>query len=568
MDKINRFLSGEVPGSFFLYLTIIAILLFFRWYMIRHSPVINKRKFSIFIFTLVGFIIISFLAMRFARPPQPEPIYLGILPFENENTDADSSQQPSIRQYAGTGWALAETASHFSETASPPHLYFLRPDWLVNSFDNDSLGKVSVFDENRLLEWAALIKLKYIATGTYKVSQNAVNINAVIYETATRKKIKQIPVSIPLVTGKEWAEKINEIAFQLAKTLYQLCDEKLDQSKMDIGFSQTAGLLDYSRGRKLLAQKLIDSSLFVFQIALQADSANPLTWYGMGLVHGELMIRTKDSKRFQQLQNRTEYYLKMAGQKDEKFEPSVSALAKYYLFFKPEPRYLDAEIALIGANELYDRDYTVYYVLSYMQKLRWESFGMSSKEEVLKKAITVNPAGFDSYINLGRSYLELSKAHDYRAKQAMEYYNIAQQLRPADFEAITGMVTACDYVGHYDRAIKLLEFAEKLYPAKADVYYNLGVVNYHIGNSYKPKKKPKEEREQYQVAEAYFKKAIQLKPSHGYAYLYLAKIYAEFKNDQQAIESLRMVMKLLDREDRYREEARRKLNEFFPDVEG
>jgi tetratricopeptide (TPR) repeat protein len=238
------------------------------------------------------------------------------------------------------------------------------------------------------------------------------------------------------------------------------------------------------------------------------------------------------------------------------------------MFFKPEPRYLDAEIALIGANELYDRDYTVYYVLSYMQQLRWESFGLSSKEEVLKKAITVNPAGFDSYINLGRSYLELSKAHDYRAKLAMEHYGMAQQLRPADFEAIIGMVTACDYIGLYDRALRLLEFAEKLYPAKADVYYNLGVVTYHIGNSYKPKKKPKEEREQYQIAEAYFKKAIQLKPSHGYAYLYLAKIYAEFKNNEQAIESLRMVMKLLDREDRYREEARRKLNEFFPDVEG
>ncbi len=568
MEKFNRFLSGEVPGGFFLYLIIIGILLFFRWYMNRHSPVVNKKRLSIVIFTLIVVVSITFLAIRFARPPKPDPVYLGILPFENENAPGDLSLQPSIEVYSGAGWAIAETASRFSESASPPHLYFLRPEWMMNSFDNDSLGKVSIFDENRLLEWAVLIKLKYLVAGTYKITPNAVNINAVIYETTTRKKLKQIPTSIPLVTGKDWAEKINEVALQLTKTLYELCDEKLDESKMDIGFSQTAGLLDYSRGRKLLAQKLIDSSLNSFNMALEADSTNSLTWYGMGLVHGELMIRTQDGKRFQQLQNRTEYYLKMAGQKNERFEPSVSALAKYYLFFKPDPRYLDAEIALIGANELYDRDYTVYYVLSYMQKLRWESFGLSSKEEVLKKAITINPSGFDSYINLGRSFLELSKAHDYRAKQAMEYYNIAHQLRPADFEAIIGMVTACDYVGHYDRAIKLLEFAEKLYPAKADVYYNLGVVNYHIGNSYKPKKKTKEEREQYQIAEAYFKKAIQLKPGHGYAYLYLAKIYAEFKNDQQAIESLRMVMKLLDREDRYREEARRKLNEFFPDVEG
>lgn len=568
MEKINRFLSGEVPGGFFLYLTIIGILLFFRWYMIRHSPVVNNRKLSIVIFTLVGFIFISFLVARFARPPRPNSLYIGILPFENENTVADSAFSSTIKMYSGTGWALAETASRFSESASPSHLYFLRPDWLVNSYDNDSLGKVSVFDEKHLLDWATLIKLKYVAAGTFKVTQNSVDFSVIIYETATRKPIRQIPMSVPLVTGKELSERVTQLSLQLTRTLYQLTDEKLNESRIDIGYSQTSGLLDYSRGRKLLAQKLIDSSLSSFQAALQADSSNPLTWYGMGLVHGELMIRTKDSKRFQQLQNRTEYYLKMAGQINDKFQPSVSTLAKYYMFFKPEPRYLDAEIALIGANELYDRDYTVYYVLSYMQKLRWESFGMSTKEEVLKKAITVNPAGFDSYINLGKSFLELSKAHDYRAKQAMEYYSIAQQLRPADFEAIIGMVTACDYIGLYDRALKLLEFAEKLYPAKADVYYNLGVVNYHIGNSYKPKKKQKEEREQYTIAEAYFKKAIQLKPTHGYAYLYLAKIYAEFKNNEQAIESLRMVMKLLDREDRYREEARRKLNEFFPDVEG
>lgn len=519
-------------------------------------------------FTVMGFITLTFLIFRIARPPLPHDIYIGILPLENENTAADSSIKNKIDTYSGTGWALAETASRYAESVSPEHLYCLRPEWLVYSYNNDSLGKVSVFNETHLLEWASLIKLKYIAAGSFRIAGDRIELNIRIFETATKQTVVQISKSIKLTSGNDWTLQIADVSLELAKTLYRLTDEKFDESKIDKESYRSAGLLEYSRGKNLMAQSLIDSAMVVFQWALKADSSSALTWYGLGLAHGELMLRSKDSKKYQFHQHRTEYYLKKAGQINESFQPSISALAKYYMFFKPEPRYLDAEIALIGANELYKKDYTVYYVLSYMQKLRWESFGMSTKEEVLQKAIKVNPAGFDSYINLGRSFLELSRPHDYRAKLAMEYYNVAQKLRPVDFEAITGVVTAYDYLGLYERAIKLLEFAEKIYPEKADVYYNFGVVNYHIGGSYKPKKKIKEEREQYAIAEAYFKKAIQMKPNHGYAYMYLAKIYTELKKTDEAIEALRMVMKILDRDDKYREEARRKLNEFFPDVEG
>ena len=568
MDYLIRFLSGEVPGGFFLYFSIIIILSFFYWYIIRHSPVVNKRKFSIFMFTVMGFITLTYLVLRLARPPHHENIYIGILPLENSNVVADSSLRKEIEQYSGTGWALAESASRISESASPPYLYCLRPEWLENSHDHDSLGKVSIFDEQHLLDWASLIKLNYLAAGTFRITSKSLELNISIFDVAARKAIRQLPFSTPLANSKEWAAHITEVSLELSKFLYHCADEKFNASKIDPSFYSIAGLTDYSRGKKLLSQKLIDSSLYAFQSALSKDSASALTWYGLGLAHGELMLRSKDSKSYEYHQHRTEYFLKKAGQIDSTFEPSVSALAKYYMFFKPEPRYLDAEIALIGANELYNRDYNVYYILSYMQKLRWESFGMSSKEEVLQKAIELNPAGFDSYINLGKSYLELSKPHDYRAKLAMEYYKVAQLLRPADFEAITGMATASDYVGMYEQALKLLKFAEQIYPEKADVYYSLGVINYHIGAGYKNKKKLKEERDQYLIAEAYFKKAIQMKPNHGYAYLYLAKIYTEFKENKEAIEALRMVMKILDRDDKYREEARRKLNEFFPDVEG
>jgi hypothetical protein len=57
-----------------------------------------------------------------------------------------------------------------------------------------------------------------------------------------------------------------------------------------------------------------------------------------------------------------------------------------------------------------------------------------------------------------------------------------------------------------------------------------------------------------------------LKPN-GYAYLYLGKIYDIQKRRNEAIESYRGAMKYISKEDKYREEARKKLKEYFPDVE-
>jgi tetratricopeptide (TPR) repeat protein len=567
MERTIRFLSGEVPGGFFLYFVIVAVVLFFYWFMMHYSEVINRKKLREIVFSLVGLMVFTYVIVRIARPPQPENIYMGFLPFEITNKiTADSASDREVLKYSGTGWIIAEMAARNGQSASPSHINFLRPEWLFDSFNNDSAGSVSYAYPPKLLAWARLIKLKYLAAGSFEVRDKDIDVRIDIYNTETEQPIQQIHRSFLKYPSHTLIGNLGEFSSDLAKTLYELTGEPYKDVASVNQMYRSPALFEYARGRYLLAKGYYDSSVIAFRNSVKNDSGSVLAWYGLGTAHGEWMIRTDDAKLRDEHQKRSEIYLKKSGQLDSLYEPVYSALAKYYMFIKPEPRYLQAEFALMAAYDLYDRDYLIYYILSYMQKMRWDTFKMKSKEEVLQKAIEVNPAGFVSYLALAQTYLQRSRAHDIGAQWALNNYAIAQKLRPNDMDAILGMAVAMDYVGYYDKAIEQLQRAQRLYPNNAEVYYNLGVIHFHIAGINKAKKKSREETEEYKLAEPYFKKAIAIN-NHHYSYLYLGRIY-DFQNRKaEAIETFRICMKLFDKEDPYREEARKKLREYFPNVE-
>ena len=557
MEKTLTYLSGEVVGGIFLYLSLIFVLLFVWGFMIRYSPVVNRRKFTRIVFFLVGMIVLTFVAQRMARPPVPVNQYAAIIPLP-----ADGSGP-----YAGLTWAASEITTSIMEQGGPAHIHLLRPEWQVDAFQTDSLAYRTFENRADLLSWAKLVRLSYIATVSVSISEKEARLDLSILYVREGTVLDSVRQQISLVRETDVRAALLDFCGLAAKKLLHQMGEKLTDNRVNTSAYDTPSLWSYSRGRLALLSENRPESLPYFEQAIAADSSSAIAYYGAGLAHGELMLRATNDADHQSRQARTEYHLKRANQLNEGFQPSLSALAYYFMFFKPEPRYLDAEIALIAGNLLYAGDYVTYDVLSYMQPIRWETFELSSREQVLEKALEVNPAAFDIYVRLARSYLELSKPHDYRAKKALELFTIAHELRPDDFVAVLGLVQAADYMAQYDRAIKLLERMESMYPQKPDVYYNLGVVTYHLGISMKPKKKKEEELAYYRQAEEYFRKSIELKKDYGYAYLYLAKIYKFTSQRDAAIDALRTAMRVLKPEDRYREEARKTLRDYFPDVE-
>ncbi len=559
MSSLYRFLSGEVPGGFLIFFLVVFAVSFIGFFLNRYSTVINKRKLKTVIISLLVFLTVSYAIIRSARPPKEIPIQIGIWPPAFiPRSSADSSH---ALHYA-LGWAIAEMSTHHSSLQSPAHVSFLRPEWMVESLDSAdrfTFGRNTEY----LLTWAKLIELEYVAGGQYQIKDNRYEGEISVYEVASGKALKTIGFATSL---KPLLPELQTIAEELILCLFKESGLTFRYDNSNWALFGSPAIPEYMAGRFLLSMDRPDEALPRFQSALKKDSASALNWYGTGLVYGRLMLNTKAEKTRKDYEKRCEYHLKKAGHLDENFEPAYIALARCYLFVEPEPRYFEAEAALMAAQSLYDRDYDIYFLLSFMQKARWELFGFDSREALLKKSIETNPAAFHSRIELGKNLLEWAKPFDYRARMAMEQFYTARQLRPNNPSAIRGLVTGYDYIGQYDKALDLLKQYSHVYTDQSEFNYINGILHYHIAVRHRMKKKFKEEFESYAVAETYFKKAIQIQPN-GYAFLYLGKIYDLQKRRNEAIEAYRGAMRYISREDKYREEARKKLREYFPDVE-
>lgn len=559
MDKILYWLSGGVPGGFGIWFAVVAALCFIWWFLHRYSPVVNHSGLARKMMIVLGLIVLTYTTIRFARPPKPFNVYVGILPLENQGSNKSLS-------VAGTGWGLAEITTHHAALGSPEHLHFLRPEWLVESYFGDSTSAISPSNKQKLFRWARLIKLNYLVAGFYNADANPVSMSYEVYDVLTGETMRSFTNTIPTGDEVPYGQAMRTAAEELMTYLYEVTDEEFNSAADHTDLFQTKSLPLYFSARDLLAHEQWDSAFAVARMALQKDSASVLGWFAAGSAYTEKMIREKEERAREMLQRRGEYHLKRGAQINDQYQPILMSLARNFSFTKPEPRYLDAEFAMIASQAIYKRDYQLYYILSFMQRMRWETFEMKSREEILNRAIEINPASFDAYVALGQDFLERSRPHDHLSQYALNNFNVALQLKPNDFESIMGMVRACDYLAYFDKAVELLERAEKFYPDRADVYYTYGVIYYHKGEYIREKTKLREGHEQFPIAEGYFKKAVQLNNS-PYAWLYLGKIYDYQKRRNEAIEALRTVMKLLKPDDRYREEARKKLREYFPDVE-
>lgn len=560
MSDLYRFLSGEVPGGFVVFLLFFFAIAFIGFFLYRYSTVINKRQLKITVIVLLSLLTFSYLIIRAARPPQPLAVHIAIWPLRFETTE--NLPDSLLIHHSSLGWLVAEYAVYQASQQTPPHIMFLRPEWSVGSLDSADRFTFNRTDTN-LIRWSQLIGVEYWAGGFYRLMNNRYEGEIRIFEREGKKPLHTISFSFPVHFSNE---DISTPAEELARFLVRKTGHRFESHLCDRSLFSNRALPGYGQARYLHALDRSNECLTASLQALKKDSSSALNWYATGLAYGSVMLRTKNEKERKSLQNRCEYHLKKAGQLREEFELAYIALARYYLFFEPEPRYLDAEAALLASHALYERDYEIYHLLSFMQKARWSLFGFDNREELLKKAIENNPAAFHSYIELGNVFLGWASAHNYRSRQALEHFLIAWNLRPNHPLAIRGLVTGYDYIGQHDKALELLNRYQQAYTDQSEYYYIKGVVYYHIGARHKIKKQFKEEAAAYSEAETCFKKAIHIRP-HGYSFLYLGKLYDIRNQRNEAIEAYRGAMRHIDREDKYREEARKKLRQYFPDVE-
>lgn len=557
MDRMLRYLSGEVPGGFPALIGILIAILIFSWYLHRYSPVINKKRLRTITTGLVAFLLFSYVIARLARPPKPDIVNVAIFPMEMEWEGVDSLQKV---RWMGTGWLLGEMISRVGEMTSPSHVMFVRPEWLSASFDGQTL--FPFHDADRVGRFGRQFGFEATVNGIVHVRPDTIEAHCTIQDLRNGKteewKQSWAPAELP--------SALIPFAETVGKKTYTLIDEKPTKNLPDLRHYERPAALSYGAVRRLIADSAAVNALPIAEAAVRSDSASVLAWLALGYAHTELMILSDDESAQRYHLQRAEVYLKKSGQRDPEFQPVYSALTHLFMRVRPEGRYLDAEFAMIDGHQLYDRDYMTYYNLSFMNKLRWESLGMTREEQILERALEINPAGFKALLRLGQHFLEFSRPNDHLSQLALNHFVKAYKMRPRSREAILGLVTAYDHLNYFNDALTLLDSAQVNYPNDPEIFYSIGVIRFHLSGAYKAKKQTREEADELRKAEQAFLEAVRIN-NHAYSHLYLGKIYDYRNQRMEAIEAFRAVMSLLPQDDRFREEARKKLREYFPDVE-
>lgn len=89
------------------------------------------------------------------------------------------------------------------------------------------------------------------------------------------------------------------------------------------------------------------------------------------------------------------------------------------------------------------------------------------------EAIQKNPNDFDSTVSLGNVYYD---GHEY--PKAIQYYELALKIQPANPDVITDLGTAYWYTGNADKAIDMFNRSLKIRPNHAGTLFNQGVVEW------------------------------------------------------------------------------------------
>lgn len=557
MDRFFRYVSGEVPGGFPALIGILIAILIFFWYLHRYSPVINKKRLRVVTTGLIAFLLFTYVIARLARPPKPEIVNIAVFPMEMEWDGPDSLQKA---RWMGTGWILGEMISRAGEMTSPPHVMFVRPEWLSASFDGQT--RFSFQDAGRVADFGRQFGFEAAVSGRVHIQRDRVVTECTVQDLRNGRAES---------LNQSWSSRDLPAAlvpFVVAVThkVYTLIDEQPSDNIPDLRHYEKPPALSYGVVRQLIADSSAAKALPIAEETVRLDSSAVLAWLALGYAHMELMILAEDEATRRYHMQRAEVYLKKSGQLDPEFQPVYSALTQLFMLVRPEGRYLDAEFAMIDGHQLYDRDYMAYYYLSFMNKLRWESLRMYSEEQILERALEINPAGFKALLRLGQHHLEFSRPNDHLSQLALNQFVKAYRMRPRSREAILGLVTAYDHLNYFKEAISLLDSARAHYPNDTEIMYSLGVIRFHLSGTYKAKKQTQSEAEELGKAEQAFLEAVRL-GNHPYSHLYLGKIYDYRNQRNEAIEAFRAAMRLLPQDDRFREEARKKLREYFPDVE-
>ncbi len=204
-----------------------------------------------------------------------------------------------------------------------------------------------------------------------------------------------------------------------------------------------------------------------------------------------------------------------------------------------QERWNAAQRALLRASDLSHReDPLLYFDLSRLHQSRYRAMGFSSKSDLLKRAVYLNPAFEEAWIELAEGAYFQGKPD-----QAESIYRRMITINPRSLNALLGLGRLYAYRNDVLRIINVYQRILDIDPTCTVAYYNLGIAYL---NDHK-------EDEAFRL----FKRAIELN-EHPDSYYYLGIIHTRRGEREEALAAFRSRIRLRrGQNDAFAEEARK-----------
>ncbi len=188
------------------------------------------------------------------------------------------------------------------------------------------------------------------------------------------------------------------------------------------------------------------------------------------------------------------------------------------------------------ALELIPNDPEIYFYLSKLHPSRLNDIGYSSKIDVLKRSVYLNPAYLTPSLKLGQIYLE---RRDFN--KAKEIYKNILSINPGSIDALHGLGKMYLIQNKPVEFIQTYQHILEIDPKNSIAFYNLGIAYLNTRD--------------IERAEKFFQRSIDI-DNFKNSYFYLGVINALKKNHQKAISYFAKRIELGEN-DEYAEESRK-----------
>ncbi len=504
MKEWIDFLSGNVPGGFFLYLMVVGVVFGILFFIYRVNELFTRRH--LIRWLIICFVLLTLIygALWFKYPPETVYRRYSVAVFQSDTPE---------------NW-LGEYLTDLVSYQVKPYLdakHFFAPYyWLYRVEPEDSLTNPHF--RQRLLQG---VPVRRVLEGTLRRQGEGFEAALVLKEYPSGKVKRKASGTFQLNqlgTFYRWLEEQFGRDFPLRSAAsirsFQATDSLFILAKR--AFHRR----DYSRSQHLFEE-----------LTRRSDDPTYQRWLNycrVKLIAEERLKRKKDNpfapelpawkKNLRQVRNALLQDLQSANRDSTMTNLLV---AESYLW---EEDYGKAEIFL--KKMLVDNPFNIDALLnlSFLHPSRYREFGFAHAQEIYQRILIYWPLEEDVLVKWSEKILVGNPTFTAPPKKAESLLRRYLQINPYSYRIWLMLGQLYARAAMRAEALNCFSRADSLQPNSALIQYNLGVLYF--------------EWEKYDQAETYFQRAIDL-ADYKDAYIYMGAIYKERGDYRKALEYFR-----------------------------